>query len=72
MHVAQGQTHSCRGQSHALRQTATDTGDYTLPSWPAYQSHFQTQRPTNGRQINRLDNMAPTKKDRQADNLQTI
>jgi len=46
MHVAQGQTHSCRGQLHALRQTARDTGDYTLPSLPAYRSHFQTQRPT--------------------------
>jgi len=46
MHVAQGQTYSCRGKSHALRQTATDTGDYTLPSLPAYRSYFQTQRPT--------------------------
>ena len=42
MHVAQGPTHSLRGQSHALRQTATDTGDYTLPSLPAYRSHFPT------------------------------
>jgi len=70
MHVAQGQTHSYRGQSHALRQTATDTGDYTLPSLPAYRSHFQTT--ADGRQINRPDNMAQTTKDRQADNLQTI
>jgi len=27
MHVAQGQTRSYRGQSHAVRQTATDNGD---------------------------------------------
>ena len=66
MHVAQGQTHSCQGQSHALLQTATDTGDYALPSLPAYRSHFQTQRPTADKLIGQTI-WAPTK-DRQATN----